>query len=75
MHTTYMHIYIHTFIFVGYMDVDVCTAVSAMMVHVAGRGQCVGISSLIAPWVPNLELRSSGVCSKRLYLLGHLIGL
>lgn len=57
------------------MDVDVCTAVSAMMVHVAGRGQCVGISSLIAPWVPNLEVRSSGVCSKCLYLLGHLIGL
>ena len=35
---------------------------------------CAGthMGSLLLPWVPGIQLRSSGVCSKCFYLLSHL---
>lgn len=41
--------------------------------NVEVRGQFLGVSFLLLPWVSGIELRSSGVCNKHLSQPGHLM--
>lgn len=51
-----------------------CGHVHAMAhMNVEVRDQFLGVSFLLLPWVPGIELRSSGMCNKLLYEPDHLM--